>query len=62
MIKQVEENGIATKETTDKLNEGWQGKAKGLLQVLWERGFIHATNVEKYTMNGRQDACGVLIP
>ena len=42
--------------------EGWQGKAKGLLQVLWERGFIDTTNIEKYTMNGRQDACGVLMP
>jgi hypothetical protein len=30
--------------------------------VLWERGFIDAANVDKYTMNGRQDACGVLIP
>jgi hypothetical protein len=39
MIKQVEENGIATKETADKVNEGWQGKAKGLLQVFVEEGF-----------------------
>jgi hypothetical protein len=60
MIKQAEENGIATKEMTDKVDEGWQGKAKGLLQVLWERGFIGAANVDKYMMNGR-DACGVLI-
>ncbi len=41
--------------------EGWQGKAKGLLQVLWERGFINATNIEKYTINGRQDASCVLM-
>jgi len=45
-----------------KVVEGWQGKAKGLLQVLWERGFINATNLENYTMNRRQDACGIPIP
>jgi hypothetical protein len=47
---------------TDKVDEGWQGKAKGLLQVLWEKCFIDATNIEKYMMNGRQGTCGVLIP
>ncbi len=29
--------------------------------MLWERSFIDAANIDKYTMNGRQDACGVLI-
>ena len=53
MIKQAEENGIATKQTTDKVDEGWQGKAKGLLQVLLESGFIDTANVDKYMMNQR---------
>jgi hypothetical protein len=48
--------------TSAKAVEGGQGKAKGLLQVLWERGFINATNIKKYTMNGRQDAYGLLMP
>jgi hypothetical protein len=53
MIKQALENGIATKETTDKVDEGWQGKAEGLLQLFWERGFIDAINIDKCMMNGR---------
>jgi hypothetical protein len=35
---------------------------QGLLQVFRERGFINAANVHKYMMNGRKDACGMLIP
>jgi hypothetical protein len=61
-LRRAEENGICSKVTSAKVVEGWEGKAKGLLQVLWERGFINATNLENYTMNGRQDACGILIP
>jgi hypothetical protein len=62
LIGRAKENGISSKVTSAKVVEGWQGKAKGLLQVLWERGFIDATNLEKYMMNVRQDACGVLMP
>ncbi len=62
MIKRAKVNGISSKETTDKVVEGWQGKTKGLLQVLWERGFIDPTNAVRYIMNGRQDACGVFMP
>ena len=35
-----------------KVIEGWVGKAKGALQILWERGFIDATCVHKYTNKG----------
>jgi hypothetical protein len=62
LLKRAQEHNIETKVTSSKVIEGWQGKAKGLLQVLWERGFIDADNHQKYTMNGRQDACGVLMP
>ena len=31
----------------------WQGKSKGLLQVLWERGLIPEQSLEKYTNDGR---------
>jgi hypothetical protein len=62
LIRRAEENGICRKVTSAKVVEGWEGEAKGLLQVLWERGFIDATNLENYTMNGRQDAYGILIP
>jgi hypothetical protein len=61
-LKRAQEHNIETKVTSSKVVEGWQGKAKGLLQVLWEIGFIDADNHQKYTMNGRQDACGVFMP
>jgi hypothetical protein len=61
LIKRAEENRISSKVTTAKVIEGWQGKAKGLMQILFERGIIDDHNLEKYTMNGRQDVFGVLI-
>ena len=33
---------------TSKLCKGWVGKGKGLLQVLWERGFIDESKVKNY--------------
>ena len=41
-----------------KIKEGWLGKAKGLLQVLWERGFIDTNKLSSYTLTGRKDALG----
>jgi len=38
------------------------GKQKGILQVLWERGFIDEANINQYTMDGRKDAFGVHQP
>jgi hypothetical protein len=61
LIKRAEENGISSKVTMAKVVEGWQGKAKGLMQILWERGLIDDRNLEKYTMNGQQDVVRVLI-
>jgi hypothetical protein len=61
LIKRCEDNGIRTIETTQKIEEGWQGKPKGLLQILWERGWIDANNLGNYTMSGRQNASGVLM-
>ena len=34
---------------------GWQGRSKGLLQVLPERGYISEASLEKYTLDGRKD-------
>ena len=34
--------------------EGWMGKPKGLLQILWERGFIDESNICLYSLKGRQ--------
>ena len=36
------------------------GKSKGLLQVLWERGFIDGTSIEKYKLTGKNDDFGIV--
>ena len=48
------EQGIPIEETTVKVKEGWAQKQKGLLQVLWEHGFIDTSkNIKSYyTING----------
>jgi hypothetical protein len=36
--------------------QGWEGQPKGLLQVLWERGFIDPKlSVNCYTLDGKKD-------
>jgi hypothetical protein len=40
--------------------EGWEGKAKGMLQMLFEHGRINPTGMSEYTVNGRNDAFGNL--
>ena len=47
-----------TKEIPKVTREGWYGKAKGLLQVLWERGYIDGDNLKMYTMHGPHDEDG----
>ena len=38
------------------------GKAKGLLQVLWERGKIDSTRIKQYSLTaGRKDECGTVV-
>ena len=42
----------------------WEGTAKGLMQILWERGFIDDTKsvIKYYTMTGKKDILGNIIP
>jgi hypothetical protein len=49
------EHNIPITVKVDKKVEGWVGKPKGLLQILWERGFIDDSNLSKYSMNGSKD-------
>ena len=49
-----------------KIIEGWSGKQKGMLQILWERGFIdpmltREEVVRKYSVNGKKDEDGNMI-
>jgi hypothetical protein len=38
----------------EQVTPGWEGKPKGLLQVLGERGLIERASLEKYTLEGRK--------
>jgi hypothetical protein len=43
--------------------KGWEGQPKGMLQVLWECGFIDGTKLEKYyTIEGGKDQFGNVDP
>jgi len=58
--KIAQDNDLLTKETSAKVVQGWKDKAKGLLQVLWEHGWINENNLAQYTIKGNKDAFGVL--
>jgi hypothetical protein len=36
------------------MEEGRAGKPKGMMQILWERGFIDETNLAQYTVEGEK--------
>ena len=46
-------NDIALTYETTKIEEGWLGKPKGLLQVLWERGWINEKKKNEYSLKGK---------
>ena len=48
-------NQIELHDRKEKVTPGWEGKPKGLLQVLGERGLIERASLEKYTLEGRKD-------
>ena len=52
---------IPITKTAEQIKEGWEGKAKGLLQVLWERGVIDSTNIKQYSLTGKKDAFGCVV-
>jgi len=60
--RQAHKLGIETTYVkTHRLKTGWKGKGKGLLQILWERGFIDLSRLDDYRMRA-EDADGNLIP
>ena len=36
------------------VEEGWLGKPKGLLQVLWERGWVDVKRLSEYSLRGQK--------
>jgi hypothetical protein len=51
---------IPTKYQEKKIKEGWAGKPKGSLQILYERGFIDPNNWKDYNAEGKKDEYGIL--
>lgn len=54
-------HGVDVKIMKSREKKGWQGQAKGLLQVLWERGWIDEGNLERYTVDPATDANGEVL-
>ncbi len=53
---------LPVEKEVDQIEEGWVGKPKGMLQVLWERGFIDpAKGWNDYTLNRKKDNFGNII-
>jgi hypothetical protein len=51
----AELQGIDTqKRVTHRLVTGWEGKGKGLLQILWERGWIDESMVKPEMMDAQE--------
>ena len=54
-------NGIAIKKNVQKVREGWMGKNKGILQVLYERRWIDISKLDQYRMDPVKDNNGNII-
>jgi hypothetical protein len=56
-LKEIaQRNNIPLVFEQQEILKGWQGQPKGMLQVLWEHGFIDGSKLEKYyTLEGRKD-------
>jgi len=39
---------IETSHSIERIVSGWEGKAKGLMRVLWERGWINELDIDQY--------------
>ena len=54
--KMAQEHNIPLTKTITDIDEGWLGKPKGALQILYERGWIDPNKSHKdYTMKGKKD-------
>ena len=60
LVELCGQHNIETMKTVSRIKEGWEGKAKGLLQVLWERGLIDGNNLKQYSLTGKKDELGTV--
>jgi hypothetical protein len=56
--KRCKEAGISVQITIQEITEGWEGKPKGMLHILFERGCINPERINEYTVDGKNDAFG----
>jgi hypothetical protein len=50
------QKNIPIEEELDEVVEGWEGKPKGMLQIMWERGFVDPSK-KKEDYTPRQEGC-----
>ncbi len=50
----AQEKGIELTYVHQDITEGWCSRAKGMLQVLWERGYINEQELDKYSGDGKK--------
>ena len=53
IINICDKKGIKVYTYEDKITPGWNGKPKGLLQILWERGWINENELISYSATGK---------
>jgi len=62
LVKRCESAGIPTTRTVPNVEKtGWLGKAKGALQILYERGWINKEKLDQYSQKGKKDELGNYI-
>ena len=54
-------HGLPVTYQESRIVEGWVGKAKGSLQILYERGWIDINKLECYTNKGVKDSMGFVL-
>ena len=54
-------NNLEVEVTIERVNEGWTGRPKVLLQVLWERGFADESSLKSYSKKGAKDNLGFFL-
>jgi hypothetical protein len=53
--------GIPLLYEQQEIIQGWEGKPKGMEQILWEQGWIDPSqNCKVYTVHGTKDSMGAI--
>ena len=55
------DKNLETRVERSRERKGWVGQPKGLLQVLWEQGWINEGQLERYTIDEAKDSNGEVL-